>query len=380
MPENAILQKYIRHFSSLLELDFHVFDVSLREFSDFSETFCSRCPHPCDYKTTHLYGCYESARWDRKYIYYCRMDYIFIAVPIMEDFGMVSGGVIAGPILMGEPEDFPETHGLPNLSTAQVNDMAEIVSAVFTSDKLENTGESTAHFMNTVYSELEHLPEGYPIELERELQTAIVNGDSAAAREYLNRLLGDIFFQTNGELAVIKARAADLLVLFAHAAIEGGADSALIFDLTGGYRDELEQFDSLEKLSLWLGSVLNRLVSYVFELGDVKHQDTLHKIIHYIKENYANKITLDDIAEQVFISKYHISRIFNEKMGMSVSAFINKVRVERSRQLLRETDLPIVTIAGMTGFEDQSYFTKQFKLLYGVSPGKFREAQNPSEP
>ena len=307
------------------------------------------------------------------------MDFIFIAVPVVEEYDVVTGGLIAGPVLMGELEDFPDTYGLPHMETSRVNDMAEIASAVFTTDGIQKSAEDTAQFLNTLYIELESLPQNYPIELEKQLSSAIVSGDGAAAREYLNRLLGEIFFQTNGDLSVIRARATDLLVLLSHAAIEGGADAPLIFDLTSGYREELERFDSLEKMSIWLGGVLNRFVSYVFEFGDVQHQDSLHKIVRYIKENYMNKITLDDIAEHVFMSKYYISRIFNEKMGMSVSAFINKMRIDRSKRLLSETTLPIAAIANMTGFDDQSYFAKQFRSSTGVSPGKFRETQGSTQ-
>ena len=51
----------------------------------------------------------------------------------------------------------------------------------------------------------------------------------------------------------------------------------------------------------------------------------------------------------------------------------NKTRVEKSKRLLRDTELPIVEIANLTGFEDQSYFTKQFKAETGLSPKEFRE-------
>ena len=365
--------KLAKHFSSLLDVDVHHFEADKREFTDYENTFCSRCPARCDHRTTHLYGCYEAARWDRKYIYFCRMDFIFVAVPEIEEYDVVTGGMIAGPILMGDVEDYPETFGLPHMETSRVNDMAEIASALFTSECVQSTSEDTTQFLNTVYSELEVLPQNYPIALEKQLSAAIVSGNESDAREFMNRLLGDIFFQSSGDLALIRARAADLLVLLSHAAIEGGADSKLIFDLTSGYRDELERFDSLEKMSIWLGGVLKRFVSYVFEFGDVQHQDSLHKIIRYIKENYMKKLTLDDISDHVFISKYHISRLFNEKMGMSVSAFINKVRVDHSKRLLAETALPISVIASRTGFEDQSYFSKQFRAVTGMAPGKFRE-------
>ncbi len=370
-----MLHKRMQHFSALLGIDMNLFDIRLKEFSAFGNTFCSRCPHRCDYKNMHLYGCYESVRWDSKYIYYCPMDFIFVAVPVVDEFDILSSGVILGPILMGDPEDFEETYSLPHMETAKVNDLAEVASAVFCTVLEETMPDATADFLNTIYRELEILPENgdYPIDLEKKLQSAIAGGDGKNAREYLNRLLGEIFFQSNGDFNVIKARALELLVLLSRSAIEGGADTAQIFNLNNNYLKEIDRFDSLEKLSLWLSSVINRFVSYVFEFSDVKHADTMHKITAFIKSNYMHKISLGDIAEHVYMSKSYISKIFNEEMHMSISSYISKVRIDKSKHLLLDDSMTIADIAALTGFEDQSYFTKQFKTATGLSPKKFRE-------
>ena len=148
MSEDQMRNKYMKHFSSLLNIDMHVFDVQSRAFSDFDSTFCSHCPKQCDYRTTHLYGCYESARWDGKYIYFCQMDFIFVAVPLEEEFDVVSGGVIAGPILTGALEDYPQTYGLPHMKTTRVNDMAEVMAAVFMPETRSETHTNTARLMN----------------------------------------------------------------------------------------------------------------------------------------------------------------------------------------------------------------------------------------
>ncbi len=369
-----MLEKYIKHCSELFGIDYNIFDVGLKSFSAFEKTFCSRCPKQCDYNNTHLYGCYESVRWDDKYIYYCPMEFIFIAVPIVDEFRILCNGVIAGPILMGDPSDFKETYSLPYMQTSKVNDLAEITSAVFSSVAPEPQ-KSTTDFLNTIYQELEILPthSDYPIELEKQLQVAIVNGDGKSAREYLNRLLGDIYFRSNGDFSTIKARALELLVLLSRSAIEGGATVEQIFALNNASIQEIDRFDSLENLSIWLTSIINRFVSYVFEFGDIKHADLMHKIIGYIKANYMNKITLDEIAEHVYMSKSYVSKIFNEEMNTSLSAYINKIRIDKSKYLLADTSISIADIAHLTGFEDQSYFSKQFKVSTGFSPKKFRE-------
>lgn len=369
-----MLHKKIRHFSALTGTDVHLLDVATKSFESDANSFCSRCPRRCDYKNTHLYGCYESVRWDHKYIYCCPMDFTFVAVPVMGEYENPEKGVIIGPVLMGELSDFEETYGLPHMETPRVNDLTEVASALFSPQSGERA-EYTGDFLNTVYQELELLPKskGYPIDLEKRLQSAIVDGDEANAREYLNRLLGEIFFRSNGDPEIIKARVLELLVLLSRSAIEGGADVSQIFALNNDYIREIDRFESVEKLSGWLSGIINRFISYMFDFSDIKHSVEIHKITGYIRNNYMKKITLDDIAEYVYMSRSRVSKIFNEEMGMSVSSYINKVRVERAKRLLRDPLLSIADIANLTGFDDQSYFSKQFKTVIGVSPKKFRE-------
>ncbi|MBE7068241.1 MAG: helix-turn-helix domain-containing protein [Clostridiales bacterium] len=373
-----MLEKKIRQFHSLIGVDCNVYDVKLKTFENPQSVFCSKCPEPCDYKNTHLHGCYESVRWDNKYIYYCPMEFIFVAVPVTDEDKILTSGVIIGPVLMGATYDNPQTYTLPNMDTTKVNALAEIASTVFATPQMQGGKEKVGDFLNAVYKELEVLPKtsAYPIDVEKRLQTAIVSGDEKQAKEYLNRLLGEIFFHSNGDFNVIKARALELLVLLSRSAIEGGADVEQIFALNTGYIEEIDKFDTLEKLSVWLSSIINRFVHYVFGFKSVRHSVTIRKIVEYIHDNYMKKITLDDIADAVYMSKSHVSKIFNTEMHTSITAYINKIRVEKAKKLLRASTLSIAEIATLTGFEGQSYFAKQFKSSTGVSPNKFRETVN----
>lgn len=367
-----LIKKYQKHISSAFGAGCNKFNALLREFENKQNVYCSKC-NKCDYKNTHLYGCFESVRWDNKYIYYCPCGFIFVAVPLFDEQDALTDGIILGPVLMGEAEDFDEHPDIPNMSTSKVNDMTEIASGVF-APKLKNirAKESTNDFLNTIYKELENLGEGYPIDIEKQLQKSIVDRDGEYARALLNKYLGQIFFYSNGDFKIIKARALELVVLLSRAAIEGGADVRQVFNLNNNYISEVESFDTLEQLSSWLSGVINRFISYVFEFGDAKHADTIYKVTAYIKNNYMNKISLDEIADYVYLSKSYLSKIFNSEMGMTISNYMNKIRIEKSKILLCDNSLSIADVANLTGFEDQSYFTKIFKNITGISPGQYK--------
>lgn len=370
------MKKYRKHIASAFGVECNVFDVLRKEFDAPENMFCANCPAGCDFKNTHLYGCYEAVRWDNKYIYYCPCGYIFIAVPIIDERGVLNSGIITGPIMMGEAEDFEDAPEIPNFTTGRVNDITEIISALFVPEGAKKAKvPSTEDFLNTIYKELELLPKdkNYPMRLEKELQEAIVRRDGKSARELLNKLLGQIFFYSNGDFAVIKARAMELVVLLSRSAIDGGANAQQIFNLNGTILQEAEAFENIEKLSIWLSGAVNRFMSYMFEFNDIKHADTIYKVTAYIKNNYMKKLSLDEIADYVFLSKTYLSKIFNREMNMTLSAYINKVRVEKSKILLRDSSMSIAEVAVLVGYEDQSYFTKMFKSITGISPGVYKE-------
>ena len=284
-------------------------------------------------------------------------------------FKRIDAGVLTGPVIMGNIEDFTcessiEIRGVPNIETSVVNDIAEIMACVFIKNK--NTGRGDyENLLNDFYKVRDVLDEDeippYPLGLEKQLQTAIIEGDSKLSKELLNKLLGHIFFGSNGDFRTIKTRVTELIVLLSRSAIDGGADMEQVFLLNKNYIDEIKAFDSLDKLSIWLSGVINRFISYVFEFNDVKHTDVIFKVINYIKQNYKEKLTLDDISSYVYLSKSYLSKIFKDEMKCTITNYINSVRVEKSKQLLADSSLSLADIAYFVGFEDQSYYTKCLK-------------------
>jgi two-component system, response regulator YesN len=116
-----------------------------------------------------------------------------------------------------------------------------------------------------------------------------------------------------------------------------------------------------------------RFTDCVFNLADVKHIDVIYKATDYIKRNYMKKITLDDVASHVFLSTSYFCAVFKKEMKCNFNSYVNKIRIEMSKKLLLDDSIPLIDIANYVGFEDQSYFTKVFGNLTGISPGKYRE-------
>ena len=191
----------------------------------------------------------------------------------------------------------------------------------------------------------------------------------------MNELIGHIYCASNFDLHTIKVRAMELIVLLSRAAIDAGADVQEIFLFNTNYISEIEKFDSLEDLSIWLSGIMHRFINYSFDFTQVKHSDIVYKVMEYVKSNYASKITLDDVAKHVYLSRSYLSSVFKEETGYSLFNYINRVRVEKSKLYLLDNSISLVDVAAMCGFEDQSYFTKVFKKATGVSPKKYRDSR-----
>ncbi|HVY05270.1 MAG TPA: AraC family transcriptional regulator [Burkholderiales bacterium] len=94
----------------------------------------------------------------------------------------------------------------------------------------------------------------------------------------------------------------------------------------------------------------------------------------YIHENYANDVSLADIAGAAHLSSYHLTRVFKKATGMSPHQYLVQVRVNSARSLLTAGagDRSLAEIAAAVGFSDQSHLTRHFKRMLGVTPKQLR--------
>ncbi len=93
------------------------------------------------------------------------------------------------------------------------------------------------------------------------------------------------------------------------------------------------------------------------------------KIINYLNENYESKISLDQIAHNMYLSPVYISKIFKEETGESPINYLIKIRLEKARDiLLGDEGGSIKNIANSVGYDDVYHFSKLFKKYYGTSP------------
>ncbi len=95
----------------------------------------------------------------------------------------------------------------------------------------------------------------------------------------------------------------------------------------------------------------------------------VNRIINYLNENYEHKISLEQIAHNMYLSPVYISKIFKEETGESPINYLIKIRLEKAKDILLNSNSgSIKSIANQVGYDDVYHFSKLFKKYYGISP------------
>lgn len=98
----------------------------------------------------------------------------------------------------------------------------------------------------------------------------------------------------------------------------------------------------------------------------------VNKALEYMRENYNRKVTLTDVADNTFVSQWHLSKLLNRHTGQSFSELLNSIRIEKAKELLENPALRVGDVADMVGFLDMAHFSRVFKKVTGVSANEYR--------
>ena len=213
----------------------------------------------------------------------------------------------------------------------------------------------------------------YPLEIERELLRRVRLGDKEGAREVLNEILGKILFKNAGRTELVRARILELAVVLSRAAVEGNAELEMILGLNFEYLQKLGEINSIEELCVWIVKVLDRFTECVYENRNIKNVNIIRKAKEFIRANYKKKIKLEDISKVVYLSPYYLSHIFKKEVGFTLFEYLTKVRIEEAKRLFENTPWNATRISFEVGCSDQSYFSKVFKKIEGMSPSDYRK-------
>lgn len=100
----------------------------------------------------------------------------------------------------------------------------------------------------------------------------------------------------------------------------------------------------------------------------------VNNALKYMEEHYRERLKLQDVADQVYVSQWHLSKLLNRYKEQSFSDILNNIRIEKAKELLKDPSLRIGDIADMVGFLDMAHFSRVFKRQTGLSANEYRNS------
>lgn len=145
------------------------------------------------------------------------------------------------------------------------------------------------------------------------------------------------------------------------------------------FRQLIEETQRDEKYNDLIVKYLARLVLIdILRLANISEAkfvtNAIFNDIHkYINKNFASISSLDEICEELRVTKYYISHVFKKYMGMPPMQYITAKKIDYAKKLLQETDLSATEIGEKCGYSDHAMFFKAFKRTEGITPIEFRK-------
>ncbi|MGL5313227.1 MAG: helix-turn-helix transcriptional regulator [Peptostreptococcaceae bacterium] len=153
-------------------------------------------------------------------------------------------------------------------------------------------------------------------------------------------------------------------------------DTYLIHLLSEKYAIKIENLRTIKEITPLITSMVKSYCNLVNEHSSEYNSQIINNAIHYLKINYKNDISLEDVANSLFVHPNYLSSKFKNETGYSVTEFLNNLRIKEAKLLLKSTNHSISTIAYSVGYNDSKYFARIFKKFINITPSQYRNLSN----
>jgi len=137
--------------------------------------------------------------------------------------------------------------------------------------------------------------------------------------------------------------------------------------------DKLAHYESITDVKQWLHNVLKSTLEVLYEKPPKRDLELIDKVKKIIEKEYASHLTLNSISERVFFSSIHINNLFKKEVGLTISEYLVKYRIDIAKKMLQNPDRKIYAVAKAVGYKNQSYFKLLFKQATGYTPTEYKK-------
>lgn len=215
-----------------------------------------------------------------------------------------------------------------------------------------------------------------PREWDQMLEACIEYGKMEELETFMAsiRSHGKMGITANDSIRSFKNVSIASIALISRAAARGGMDYEAALSLSDEYIRKIETLRSFEELNQLLGQAFFEYTGIVARIRRLKSQSKLvYSVVNYVQKHIFEPIQVTEIAEEMGNNVSYLCRNFKQETGKTLKEYINEVKLEEAKFMLRSTEKPIIDIAMELGYSSQAYFATLFKNYTGSTPMNFRE-------
>lgn len=144
-------------------------------------------------------------------------------------------------------------------------------------------------------------------------------------------------------------------------------------DIRRGYFKKIDNAENIEEFQSILQEIIIHIKGVLAESDD--EQNKVNEIIKYIDNHYEEHLELIEIAKVFNFNYYYLSSYFNTHSKEGFNEYLNKIRVKKACELLKNSSIAVAEVSNSVGYSDHSYFCRVFKKIVGITPSKYRRSE-----
>ncbi|MEH7223665.1 AraC family transcriptional regulator [Bacillus sp. JJ1566] len=215
-----------------------------------------------------------------------------------------------------------------------------------------------------------------------ELLQLIRKGEQKYAVQYANELTND--YLRRDSLDIMKRIPRNKLrsyknlllshnTLYSYSAEKGGLSSWQCHYISEKYAIMIENAQSISELEEIHKKMLEEYSDPSIRLKTLEKATITEKAEHFIRMNFSEDISIEEISRKLHVHPSHLMRAFKKEKGLTISQFRNLIRLKEAKDLLTNSNLSLIEITFLVGFNNQQYFSRVFKEEEGVTPKEYKQ-------
>lgn len=266
--------------------------------------------------------------------------------------------------------------------TVSISDIVEGVSGIFTAynqavETLEYRmikGRGQILRYDDVKEDKSIFTYGYSLVEEQQLINCIKTGDYAKSERMLKEIMKSFFTDK-----VVAIQTAKCLLFDIMGTLFKTMDEMSVAD-KDSFMEELKPVsrllgcETLEDIQREMMDILRNVCGYIEQKKGSHNHRLLKDVVQYIGSHYNDEnLSISGIADHFDVSLTYLSKFFKEQTGDGLLEYINRYRLDKAKQLLRESEGNVADIARMVGFYNSNALIRVFKKYEGITPGQYKE-------